>query len=146
MKSRAALLVGALLALGCAQLVLGCDREHEATPSGALGVFYGGQIQELEIVEWGAERLPTLGFRVEWPEPRESSAPVKWQITRPGPEGRRVTELGSFEVPRDRTVFDQALRVAPDAVLGAWNVRVTVGERLVIDRALLLKRPTASNP
>lgn len=146
MTSRAGLVVGALFALGCASGALGCSGEREVAPSGALGVFYGGQIQELEIVEWGAERMPTLGFRVEWPTARESATPVKWQITRPGPEGRRVTELGSFEVPRDRAVFDQALRVAPDAALGAWNVRVTVGERLVIDRALLLKRPTASAP
>lgn len=79
-----------------------------------------------------------VGFRVE----REASSgehvlELSWEIVRPGPLGRRVTETGRGTLERGRLRFDHVLEV-PDRQLGTYNVRVLADGRIVLDRALLL--------
>lgn len=132
-----------ILALGSS--VLACSSEpSSAPPRGQLGIFYGGQVQELEVVEWILERPAKLGFRLTLPEGQGESFRVRWQIVRPGPSGRRVTEMGSIDVPRGRGSFDREIDVKPAPEWGTWNVRVTVDELLVIDRALRLKKSSSA--
>ncbi|HSC88481.1 MAG TPA: hypothetical protein VLC09_14460, partial [Polyangiaceae bacterium] len=104
---------------------------------GALGIFYGGQLQELNEIGWTPEHLPTLGFALDFAEGDPSSR-VRYEVTRPGPLGRRVTELTSLERPAGRRRLEQRIPLDAQAPLGTWNVRVSVDERLIVDRAFVV--------
>jgi hypothetical protein len=112
--------------------------------SGQLGVFYGGQVQELRRVPWPTEgKRPHLGFRVRFEEATREALPLRWEIDMPAgraPTGR-VQRVNEATVPAGQSVLDQSLDVPPNAELGVWNVRVLVGQKLVIDRALHLYAP-----
>jgi hypothetical protein len=133
-----ALLVGVPLVLGSLGSLgsLGCTSPEVARTRGSVGVFYGGQLQELSVVDWKPERLPTLGFRLTFAGPGPHR--VNYEVTRPGPAGRRVAELGALTPPAGQLVLDQRISLEPTSPKGTWNVRVSVDDRVVIDRALVI--------
>lgn len=117
-----------------------CDRAPELRAvEGAFGVFYGGQVQELSEVRVSVARPPVLGFRVEFQD-AASEHQLRFEIIRPGPSGRRVTEVGEALVPSGQARFDRRLELGSDTTYGTWNVRVTCDQVVVIDRAMLLVR------
>lgn len=119
----------------------GCDVAGDARDVEAhAGVFYGGQVQRLAAVDWSSAAPPKIGFRVLFSgsEQRVEHI-VRWELTRPGPAGRRVTEIGEDHLPAGRRQFDQVLEFPPSAPLGTINVRVLVDDQLVVDRALVLR-------
>lgn len=129
--------------LACGLLLLvtaGCGEDGRIT--GAVGVFYGGQVQELEQVTLDPLRAPSFGIRVEFPEStRGRDHDVRWEVVRPGPLGRRVTEVGELQVKGDRAALDQVLPVDLREAPGLANVRVVVDGQVVIDRAIDVRKP-----
>ncbi len=133
--------------LGCGELgwcagalllaALGCSGPEPKAPSGVVGVFFGGQVQELAEIEIRSERVPSFGFRLALPG--DTTHRVRWEITRPGPLGRRVVEQGSSDLRGARATYDQPIALTRESPRGTWNVRVTVDEVLVVDRALVIK-------
>jgi hypothetical protein len=129
------------LACGLVLMVLAGCREDEHV-KGAVGVFYGGQVQELEQVTLDPVRAPSFGIRVEFPESvRGQDHDVRWEVVRPGPLGRRVTEVGELRVNGDRAALDQVLPIDLREAPGLANVRVVVDGQLVIDRAIDVRKP-----
>lgn len=127
--------------LFCATALCLAACEEPPRPRGAVGIFYGGQVQELARVDLDPERLPRLGFRLELPEDRGEERRVRWELVRPGPLGRRVTEVGELTAPADLRTLDQALPIEWLASLGTINVRVIVDGQLTLDRAIVVRKP-----
>lgn len=117
----------------------GCEPEPRGwRPSAEIGVFYGGQVQRLEEVEFSTLHPPKIGFRV-WSnrEPGdEAPKQVLFQLVRPGSAGRRVTKEGALRIGPTQPKVDHLFEVAPNSKLGLWNVRIVVDGQLVADRAL----------
>ena len=139
MKRRPALL--SVLVLACT-VTVGCERrdaEADVVARAELGIFYGGQVQERREISMPSDRpRPTIGFRLTMASPLRESLAVSWEVDMPGPVERRVQSVGEALVAEGQGSFDQVIPVPQNAVLGTWNVRVQVAERLVIDRALVL--------
>jgi hypothetical protein len=121
-------------------LLVAC--EARAPVSGAVGVFYGGQVQELERIDVDPVRAQTFGFRVDLPESyRDRDHALRWEVVRPGPAGRRVTQVGELSIPAGRAQLDQALPVDLREATGLYNVRVLVDGQIAIDRAIDVRKP-----
>ena len=135
-----------LCALGLS-VFIGCSpHEESAQPYAEVGVFFGGQMQHVKLVEVPPVRAPNVGFRVHFPPgvPAELLAQeITYEVVRPGPEGRRVTKKGTLKLPPGERRLDQVLSLAEPRKLGLWNVRVLQGTTLLADRALYL---VASQP
>lgn len=123
-------------------LLLGCNPVSEREEiHGTFGAFYGGQVQRLNDVAWDVMDKPALGFRLEFPESAQSREhALRWELVRPGPEGRRVTVTRELQLPAGRERVDQLVDIPVDAPLGTVNLRVLVDGQLLVDRALLLRR------
>lgn len=123
-------------------LVCSChDPPPSSPPEVQIGVFFGGQIQRLKKVEIPAVRPPKIGFRVQMPKDPSSGSleePIRYEIVRPGPAGRRVTEKGTLIVPQGQARMDHVIELDASSNLGLWNVRVVQGHSLLADRALYL--------
>jgi hypothetical protein len=50
-------------------------------------------------------------------------------------------QLGRAHFRAGEPVFEQALPFAPDDPLGLWNLRVLVGERVVLERPFVVYDP-----
>jgi hypothetical protein len=128
----------------CALLV-GCNKSDERyLTSAEFGIFYGGQIQERREIPFVVdEAKQQQGFRLLLREAAEEPTLVRWELSRPGRtrnEGTsdpdaRVTQLGEAQLPRGERKFEQRLPLAAGDPLGLWNIRVTIGDRLAIDRS-----------
>lgn len=109
-----------------------------------LGVFYGGQVQQLRSVPWpSGARQPTWGFRLVFREPLAQELAVRWEVDMPSrtARGQRIERVSEVSVGAGRVRLDQAIDVPAAAELGLWNVRVIAAERLVLDRAVRLFDP-----
>ena len=138
MISRRTALLFLLSSLAC-----GCDEPAHAprlVERAALGVFFGGQIQERDQLPFTLDRSKqTQGFRLEFSQPLARPLVVRWEVDRPSGRGRqRLTELGQAEVRAGSERFDQELPFQPGQALGTWNYRVIVDKELVIDRPVLV--------
>lgn len=137
-----------VVVLAALSLSLACAEEQRSfEPIVEVGVFFGGQMQRLRRVEVPAVRRPKIGFRVRFPAEAPARAfdePIEYQVVRPGPVGRRVTESGKLTPTPSEFQVDQVISLAPERRLGVWNVRVVQGDRLLADRALYLVSPPAS--
>lgn len=129
-------------------MLLGCSTAS-SVPEAELGVFYGGQIQELRRVplsdQPGKDRY---GFQVHLGAPVAATTPVTWEIARPAryEAGKWVpaqTEVGHEDLSAGESQFSKVFSFQPGAALGTWNFRVLVGRRLVLDRALEIYDPLA---
>lgn len=125
--------------------VFGCDSREpkRAFQSAEFGVLYGGQIQERTEIPFVIDATKQQqGFRVTFPDALPSPVEVRWEVSRPGPIQKsgvaspddRVTELGVATVPKGAKEFEQRFSFRAGDPLGLWNIRVTVGSELAIDR------------
>ena len=118
-----------------------------------FGVFYGGQVQERDKFPLVVDQTKqTHGIRIEFAEPTTEELKISWEIDMPGTtrgvrdergvRGKgRLVKYDEATVPRGRTRFDQVLGFEPGDPVGMWNVRVRVGDQVVIDRAFEVVRP-----
>ncbi len=118
--------------------------EKAAQPRAALGVFYGGQIQELRRVALSAEPgKERYGFQVAL---GSHATHVNWEIARPARffAGKWVpaqAEVGEEELRAGENTFSKVFSFEPGAPTGIWNFRVLVDRRLVLDRAIEVYEP-----
>ena len=146
----------AAAALASWLLLAACEAPSAAAPKGEsfeFGVFYGGQVQERDEIplELDGSRQ-RQGFRLSLSPAPDASLEVRWELGMPG-VGRRVADsLGRKARPRKvqlgRThfrpgepVLEQQVAFSPGDPLGLWNIRVSIGERVVIDRPFLVYDP-----
>jgi hypothetical protein len=143
----ALLTIAATLSLG------GCEAQSAAahmSSSAEFGVFYGGQVQERDEIpmEIDASRQ-RVGFRLTLSPPPQQALEVRWALGRPG-LGRRVTDargqrarprqvqLGRAHFRPGEAVFEQLTPFDPNDPPGLWNIRVQLGDQIVIDRPFLV--------
>lgn len=139
-----------LVTLGCA------EPDAEPPPlvrQAEFGVFFGGQVQERRELPLEVDRTRQIqGFRLQFSRPLSEPLEVEWEIDMPG-NARRVrdlkgrrglgrrTVLGHATVPKGATRFDRELPFVPEDSPGTWNLRVIVGDGVVIDRPVLVFDP-----
>jgi len=135
-----------ILAMFClAALFLGaCKSDEHLLKTAEFGVFYGGQIQERDQIPFVMdESKQQQGFRLELTRPASESLEIRWELSRPGPVARgqtlpspeaRVTELGAATLSPGQQKFEKRFPFSAGDPLGMWNIRVTVGQHLAIDR------------
>lgn len=124
----------------------GCEKDDPADrPRAEIGIFYGGQVQLAQEVEVSNVAPPKLGFRVHLGKAKPGGE-VRFELVRPGPQGRRVTKKGSFRIEPGQERIDHLFEIEPSPRPGLFNVRVTYGDLLLGDRAIHLKEKAAGAP
>jgi len=152
MSPRSALAMGMLFA----PLMVGCRGNQEPAQSSPglvsqarLGVFYGGQVQERQEIPRHAEaKRQAQGFRIVLARPLEHDVRISWEVEMPGSreggvQSLKQTKLGESTLRAGQRQLDQLVELEPSDPLGLWNVRVMVGQELVIDRAWHVFDPRA---
>jgi hypothetical protein len=127
--------------------------ESAAAPSirAEFGILYGGQVQERDEIPLDAARQ-RQGFRLTRTPPPAEALEVRWELGKPGPgrrapdsQGRRArprpVQLGRAHFRAGEPVFEQSLPFAPNDPLGLWNIRVLVGDRVVLERPFVVYDP-----
>jgi hypothetical protein len=141
-----------MLVFGLVLLVaLGCRARTERVPAleAEFGVFFGGQVQERSELPFEVDRTRQVqGFRVDMDPPPSEPIEVTWELSLPASkraldgQGRKAparrTRSGRVSMRPGEPRLEQVLPFAPDDPLGLWNVRVLVGERVVIDRPFVV--------
>lgn len=138
-------------------LLAACEAPSAAAPKNGesfeFGVLYGGQVQERDEIplELDGSRQ-RQGFRLSLAPAPDAPLEVRWELGMPG-VGRRVADsLGRKARPRKvqlgrthfrpgEAVLEQHLPFSPGDPLGLWNIRVSIAERVVIDRPFLVYDP-----
>jgi hypothetical protein len=130
-----------LVRLLVALALLGCDKPSAApTLDAKFGVFFGGQVQERDELPLVLDRTrQSHGIRLDFREPPERPLRVAWEIEKPTPgkleDAGKLVEYGETRarIGEERLEIPLAFRATDRP--GAWRVRVTVAERVVLDRA-----------
>jgi hypothetical protein len=128
-----------------------CNKSDQAyLASAEFGVFYGGQIQQRREIPFVLdEAKQQQGFRLVLGKPAKAPTEVHWELSRPGHTRRggtsdpdaRVTELGEATLAPGERTFEKRFPFTPGDPLGLWNIRVTLGEHLAIDRSFEVYDP-----
>jgi hypothetical protein len=141
--------------LGCALLCLalaaGCRARAEPAPGAVakFGVFFGGQVQERSELPFELDRARQIqGFRIDVDPPPAEALDVHWELSLPSSkravdeQGRKVparrTRSGQVSMRPGEPRLEQTLPFASDDPLGLWNIRVLLGDRVLIDRPFLV--------
>lgn len=121
----------ALLALGCSR------KEPGVVQTGEFGVFFGGQVQELqEITKELDPARQQHGFRLTFRAPLSQDVAVTWEISLPATDkgGPRAANVGQATAKAGQSVLDVPLTFRPTDPLGSWHAKVTAAGVVVIDR------------
>ena len=140
----------ALLALSTALLMWTCQRDAQASVTAEFGVFYGGQLQRRREVPFTLNRTrQSQGFRLSFTRPLNTEARLAWELS--VPEGSRestpttpkarTTRLGEELLRPGTARFEKRLDFEPGDGLGLYNIRVTLNNRLLLDRAFQVFNP-----
>jgi len=123
------------LALG---LCLACQRSAPSVVQEAeLGVFFGGQVQELKELEKELDPARQRhGFRLTFREPLERDVRVTWELSLPVSDkgGPRAAQVGETMARVGQASLDVPLSFRPTDPLGSWHAKVTADGVTVIDR------------
>lgn len=134
--------------------LVGCEKSslESAETRVQVGVFFGGQVQQLEEVRYSALEPPLLGFRLTRSRKDQStrngssseatvSKEIRFQLVVPGPAGRRVTKIGEVHWAADAASLDQVFDLPEHARHGIWNVRIVQDDFILADRAIHVTPP-----
>ena len=136
-----------LVALAC--FLSGCERTEASkglVRSAEFGVFFGGQIQERRDIPFEIDpSKQTHGFRIQFYEPLTRAVELNWELDMPGSSKRvrdlqgrpgrgRLVELGEAKIEAGQAKFDKVMQFRPGDPLGLWNIRVVMGDSVLIDR------------
>jgi hypothetical protein len=144
--SRRSFVVALALAAAC-----GCRRAPDAPPVHArFGVFFGGQIQEREVIPLVLDRArQSIGVRLEFATPPASEARVSWELEKPragkGKNLGTVVDYGEARTRPGEPVLDVLLAFRENDRPGAWHLRVALDGKNVLDRAFTVV-PAADAP
>jgi hypothetical protein len=134
-------------------LVVGCKQPGPAGVKEAeFGVFFGGQIQELQEIQKELDPARQKhGFRVTFLAPLAREARVEWEISLPAPDkpGPRAALVGEAKAKPGQSVVDVTLGFRPSDPLGSWHAKVSVDGQAVIDRdfqVVAAEPPPRSSP
>lgn len=138
-------------ALVCLVLGAGCRAPAEASPGvvAKFGIFFGGQVQERSELPFELDRARQVqGFRIDLDPAPAQAFDVRWELSLPSAKravderGRKAparrTRTGQTSVRPGEPRLEQTLPFASDDPLGLWNIRVLLGERVVIDRPFIV--------
>lgn len=115
-----------------------------------FGVLFGGQIQERTEIPYELDSTKqTLGFVVQLRQPLSAPTSLHWELSKPGPltAGRladplsRRVELFDAPLGAGQTQIQKTVSLVPGDGLGMWNIRVTLGDQLALDRAFMVFDP-----
>jgi hypothetical protein len=126
----------------------GCQKRAESgLVKARFGVLFGGQIQEREQIPLILDRSRlSLVVRVEWAEPPETAERVHWELARPvnpkEADAGSIVAYGDARARPGEAVLDVPLAFKPGDQPGAWQVRVEVEGRLVLERPFRVVPPT----
>jgi hypothetical protein len=132
--------------------LLGCQREKppELVARASFGIFFGGQVQEREEIPFELDRSKQMqGFRIDFSDPLVKEVKIGWEIDRPAKglrtgkrnDPERIVELGEAVARTGLSRFDQMIPFKPGDALGSWKVQVRAGDKLVIDRKVVIYDP-----
>jgi hypothetical protein len=135
------------LCASSALLPFGCEKPSEApTVEAKFGVFFGGQVQERRELPLVLDRTrQSHGIRLDFRDPPERPLRVTWEVEKPtgakNEDGGKVVDYGETRtrVGEGRLEIPLAFRASDRP--GAWRVRVSVAERVVLDRAFAVIPP-----
>ena len=150
MTALGALRLGRRLSAALALSVSACDKPSEPPAVRAsFGVFFGGQVQERKELPLVLDRTRQAhGIRLDFRDPPERPLRVTWEVEKPAgaknEDGGTITDYGETRtrVGEERLEIPLAFRAADRP--GAWRVRVSVAERVVLDRAFEVVPPAPS--
>lgn len=129
-----------------------CDKPAEAPPLEAkFGVFFGGQVQERKELPLVIDRTrQTHGIRLDFREPPERPMRVAWEVEKPVPakgvDAGKLVEYGETQTRPGELRLEIPLSFRATDRPGDWHVRVTVAERVVLDRAFKVVAPGPPPP
>jgi len=120
--------------------LFGCEKPSEPPALAAkFGVFFGGQVEEREELPLVLDRTrQSHGIRLDFREPPTQALRVSWEIEKPKDakleDAGKLVEYGETRtrVGEGRLEIPLAFRASDRP--GAWHVRVTVAEKVVLDR------------
>jgi hypothetical protein len=113
-----------------------------------FGIFYGGQVQERSELPLELDRSrQRQGLRMQLDPAPTAPLEVSWEVGLPGTgpfrrdsqgrrQRRRRTRLGQASWRAGESRFEQPISFRPGDPTGLWSIRVRLGSRLVLDRAV----------
>jgi hypothetical protein len=127
--------------------VLACARPSDApTLDAKFGVFFGGQVQEREELPLVLDRTrQSHGIRLDFRDPPERPLRVTWEVEKPSAakleDAGKLVEYGETKTRPGEERLEIPLAFRANDRPGAWRVRVSVAERVVLDRAFKVVPP-----
>lgn len=121
-----------------------CQRSEGVVKEAELGVFFGGQVQELkEIAKELDPARQTHGIRLTFREPLARDVKVTWELSLPVADkgGPRAALVGELTAKPGQSTLDVPLAFRPSDPLGLWHAKVTVDGATVIDRDFSVVAP-----
>jgi hypothetical protein len=143
--------LGIRLSAALAVSVAACERPSEPPAVRAsFGVFFGGQVQERKELPLVLDRTRQAhGIRLDFRDPPERPLRVTWEVEKPAgaknDDGGKVTDFGETRTRVGEARIEIPLAFRATDRPGAWHVRVSVAERVVLDRAFEVV-PAAPTP
>ena len=122
-----------------------CQRTEGVVKEAELGVFFGGEVQELkEIAKELDPARQQHGIRLRFREPLRREVKVVWELSLPVPEkgGPRAAIVGEVTAGIGQAALDVPLAFRPADPLGLWHAKVTADGATVIDREFSVVAPT----
>jgi hypothetical protein len=161
--SRALLLAGVLLGLGCERV----NPQPYELQRAQFGVFFGGEVQELSQIALEPDRArQTIGIRLVFHKAPDPPLKVQWELAKPrksaaprradaGPEtdaapplapapADSLVEFGDVMTRPGDTVLDVPLTLRSGDPLGDWSVRATIQGQEVLNRPFRVIKPAPS--
>ena len=133
--------LGSWLSAALAVLVSACEKPSEPpVVRASFGVFFGGEVQERKELPLVLDRTRQAhGIRLDFRDPPERPLRVTWEVEKPAgaknDDGGRVTDYGETRTRVGEARIEIPLAFRATDRPGAWHVRVSVAERVVLDRA-----------
>lgn len=140
-----------MVLIAAAALLGACTQTSKSPIERAeFGVLFGGQVQERSEIPFELDATKqSLGFVITLRQPVSKPTTLHWELSKPGPLpasrvpdpiNRRV-ELFDSAVAPGQIQIQKAVSLEPGDSLGLWNIRVTLGDQLAIDRAFMVVTP-----
>ena len=135
------------LCVALSPFVTGCENRSEPPAVEAkFGVFFGGQVQERKELPLVLDRTrQSHGIRLDFRDPQERPLRVTWEIEKPGgaknADGGSIVDYGETQTRVGEARLEIPLTFRATDRPGAWRVRVSVAERVVLERAFEVVAP-----